>query len=77
MVGHIHGLDFDEYTGTSPGNLYGASTSKIVEETSEKLGVVEHLVAAAVEATYLFLWLDCDREGENICYEVNPGRICF
>jgi DNA topoisomerase-3 len=33
-------------------------------------GVTAHLQAAAAEADWLFLWLDCDREGENICYEV-------
>lgn len=63
-------MDFDEATGDDPGNLFGSATRKEVEETSRKLHVCDHLAAAALECDYLYLWLDCDREGENICYEV-------
>ena len=38
------------------------------EETSQQLGVVPHLQAAADGCGWLCLWLDADREGENICY---------
>jgi len=66
----MYSLDFDEYTGSEPGNLYGASTRKIVEEGTMDNGIVEHVQAAAEGVDYLYLWLDCDREGENICYEI-------
>ena len=32
--------------------------------------MVKHLEREARGVQYLVLWLDCDREGENICYEV-------
>ena len=72
VVGHIHTLDFDggaEKRGDIA-SIFNARTRKVVEETSEKLGVARHLHAAAEGRGWLCLWLDGDREGENICYEV-------
>lgn len=71
VLGHVYGLDFEPGTGARDiRGLYNARTAKIVEETSARLGVVEHLRAEAEGCGWLCLWLDCDREGENICFEV-------
>lgn len=72
VLGHVHALDFD-LGGSNhgdPANLYGAAVKKVVEDSTAEHGIEEHLVAAAAGCNFLYLWLDCDREGENICYEV-------
>ena len=71
VIGHCHSLDFADSNLGDPVNLYGAATRKVAEESTVEHGVEAHLLAAARGCTYLFLWLDCDREGENICFEVS------
>ena len=71
VVGHVFGLDFEASSGSRDlASVFAQKTRKVVEDTSEKLGVVNHLKHAADGCGWLCLWLDCDREGENICYEV-------
>ena len=53
-----------------PQLLFGAETTKVPTSGA----VCAHLEHEAKGADHLVLWLDCDREGENICFEVPPHR---
>ena len=72
VLGHLFGTDFDDRDNSTvnPETLYRARTNKIVEELSAKVSLPEHLIETADGCDYLYLWLDCDNEGENICFEV-------
>ncbi|CAE6936958.1 TOP3B, partial [Symbiodinium sp. CCMP2456] len=69
-IGHIFGLDFEDGRPPDLADLFYANVKKTVEGAVAKNRIVEHIQELASEAEYLALWLDCDREGENICYEV-------
>ena len=59
---------FNNWDAIDPGELFGATT--IHKEANPKLHIIVHLSQEGQGAAYLILWLDCDKEGENICYEV-------
>eukprot|EP00889_Picochlorum_renovo_P008524 jgi/Picre1/35554/NNA_003015.t1 len=62
---------FEEYQNwekTDPVTLFDAPTVK--NEANPKARVCKHLQTEAKGMDALILWLDCDREGENICFEV-------
>lgn len=68
-TGHMASVDFPErfqnWDAVDPAELFSAPTIKRADGR-----MVRHLEAVAKGADYLILWLDCDREGENICFEV-------
>lgn len=45
------------------------SFTRSAETHTFKAHIRRHLSQEAKGCGYLVLWLDCDREGENICYE--------
>ncbi|CAG8648853.1 16272_t:CDS:10 [Gigaspora margarita] len=51
-----------------PLELFTARTAK--QEASKSGSICHHLQQESKAIDYVILWLDCDREGENICYEV-------
>lgn len=70
--GHVFQLDFtagyqDDWT-IPPDSLYSAPLERIVKEKNRD--VEENLKVCSRDVTMLALWLDCDREGEAIAYEV-------
>ncbi|KAJ4460313.1 putative DNA topoisomerase 3-beta-1 [Paratrimastix pyriformis] len=71
VFGHIYGTDFppqyNSWDNVNPSDLFSAPILKIEED---KKHVTASLQREAHGTDYLVLWLDCDREGENICFEV-------
>lgn len=70
VAGHVFETDFphsySNWETTDPVSLFDAPIVK--NESSSKM--VSHLERESKGCSYLVLWLDCDREGENICFEV-------
>jgi DNA topoisomerase-3 len=72
VAGHIYGRDFPgkyaSWDRTDPAELFDAPTIKQYSEPKQRMS--EHLKNEGRNADFLVLWLDNDREGENICFEV-------
>ncbi|DBA87673.1 TPA: hypothetical protein ACH3X1_004680 [Trebouxia sp. C0004] len=72
VAGHLQSLEFTEqykkWHGCAPVELYTAPVVKFVPE--DKKDLQRNLEQQARHCEWLVLWLDCDREGENIAYEV-------
>ena len=72
VTGHLFELDFppafSSWESTALEALWTAPTLQRVP--SDKTPLLQQLHAEARRADWLILWLDCDREGENIAFEV-------
>ena len=68
MQSPISSSKFNNWDAVDPLELFTANT--VQKEAMPKLHIVQHLQSEGRNISYLVLWLDCDREGENICFEV-------
>ena len=70
VAGHVFSVDFpnqyQSWDSTDPLELF---TAPIVQKPC-KGSIVKHLQSEAKNVDFIVLWLDCDREGENIGFEV-------
>ncbi|DAZ94738.1 TPA: hypothetical protein N0F65_011554 [Lagenidium giganteum] len=78
VIGHLMEMDFPpEYRGwqtCDPAELFTAPIHKKTRSDETQKKIEKTLRAEAARAQWLVLWLDCDREGENIAFEVKA--IC-
>ena len=71
VTGHVYAIDFTaahQSWQTDQELLFDAPTRR--NEANPKAHMQKHLQVESKKCDYLVLWLDCDREGENICFEV-------
>lgn len=77
VIGHVYSIDFpptfQNWSQTNPADLFDAPTIK--NEANPKARVCKHLQSESKGCDHLVLWLDCDREGENICFEVMSNCV--
>lgn len=70
VAGHVFNVDFSDqfqsWESCSPDELFQAPTVK----KPCKGSLLKHLQTCYKNCDYLVLWMDCDREGENINFEV-------
>ena len=70
VAGHVFGLDFPKnyqsWDQVDPATLFEAP----VQKSPCKGSIVKHLHEVSKGVDFICLWLDCDREGENIAFEV-------
>lgn len=72
VAGHVYSRDFPkqyaDWQRTDPMTLFDAET--VLVEANPKNRIVDHMKYEANNASFVILWLDNDREGENICFEI-------
>jgi len=72
VVGHLTGMEFDEryrsWRSCAPSALFDATTHITVDK--DKQSIARNIQWQASGASVLFIWTDCDREGEHIGGEV-------
>mmetsp|Transcript_6890 Transcript_6890/g.19941 ORF Transcript_6890/g.19941 Transcript_6890/m.19941 type:complete len:878 (+) Transcript_6890:797-3430(+) len=70
VAGHVFSVDFPQeyqsWESVDPGELFHAP----IKRKPCKGSVVSHLQNEAKGVDFIVLWMDCDREGENINFEV-------
>lgn len=70
VAGHVFALEFtsefQSWDSVDPAELFTAKTIRKPCQGS----VVKHLQAESRNVDFIVLWMDCDREGENINFEV-------
>jgi DNA topoisomerase III len=77
VLGHLTGLDFDPqfkgWRSCQPSSLFDAPTMITID--TDKKAIAENIQRQARYASHLFIWTDCDREGEHIGSEVVTEAI--
>ncbi|KAJ2545980.1 DNA topoisomerase 3-alpha, partial [Coemansia sp. RSA 1933] len=84
VSGHVRGLDFPDsmraWYSCNPIDLFTADVIKSVDKDNQK--VAQNIEREARTASHLYIWTDCDREGEGIggeiaelCRAVNPRIV--
>ena len=72
VLGHIMGLKYPDrcknWVTTNMEHLFSADLEKVTMQTSRM--VVANLKFFSKDISKLVLWLDCDREGEAIAFDV-------
>ena len=72
VAGHVYTSDFlrqhNKWDAIDPVELYDVPIVKL--DAMRKMRMPEFIQKLSMGKDILCLWLDCDSEGENICYEV-------
>ncbi|EFE39205.1 hypothetical protein TRV_06117 [Trichophyton verrucosum HKI 0517] len=77
VLGHLTASDFEpryrNWNSCNPSQLFAANV--IIAVDKEKLGIARNIKRQARDSRALFIWTDCDREGEHIGSEVRDQAV--